>query len=371
MLRIATFNVENLFERPRAMNLPRWEDGQPAIAAAAELNALFNKDVYAPADKTRMLELLGASGLLTTRPNNDFLEFRLIRGHLFRVPKNSDPEIVANGRADWVGWIDLKKQTIEDQAIENTARVIAEVDADVFCLVEVESRPALQRFVDGFVNPMQKKLGHAPYTHNMLIDGNDERGIDVAILSRFPIARMQTHLFDVTDGRKTFSRDCPEYYVTFDGGKELVLLLNHFASKGSDFSGARRRLQSTAVRKIYEQLRARHDLVVVAGDLNDFPAGGSLAELLTQTDAQDAMALPVYTQQPGVLPGTYGHGNAKEKLDYLLLSPKLVAGAKDVGVFRKGYYAPEKWASFENINKQTKERFQASDHHCVWADVNV
>jgi len=37
---IATFNVENLFERPRAMNLPTWKEGQPALDAAGELNAL-------------------------------------------------------------------------------------------------------------------------------------------------------------------------------------------------------------------------------------------------------------------------------------------------------------------------------------------
>ena len=34
-------------------------------------------------------------------------------------------------------------------------------------------------------------------------------------------------------------------------------------------------------------------------------------------------------------------------------------------------FAPTKWESFENINKQTKDRNQASDHHCVWADVEV
>ena len=36
---IATFNVENLFERPCAMNFPTWTMGQGAIDAAGELNA--------------------------------------------------------------------------------------------------------------------------------------------------------------------------------------------------------------------------------------------------------------------------------------------------------------------------------------------
>lgn len=64
---IATFNVENLFERSRAMNLSSWREGQPAINAAGELNALFNKRVYTDRDKRRMLHLLKKFGLLATR----------------------------------------------------------------------------------------------------------------------------------------------------------------------------------------------------------------------------------------------------------------------------------------------------------------
>jgi hypothetical protein len=38
-----------------------------------------------------------------------------------------------------------------------------------------------------------------------------------------------------------------------------------------------------------------------------------------------------------------------------------------VDVFRKGLYSPRKWESFENITAENKHRFQASDHHCLWA----
>lgn len=47
-MRLATFNIENLFERPRAMNLATWESGQPAIDAAAQLNTLFNQPIWYP-----------------------------------------------------------------------------------------------------------------------------------------------------------------------------------------------------------------------------------------------------------------------------------------------------------------------------------
>lgn len=371
-IRLATFNVENLFNRPRAMNQTSWKEGQPAIDAAHELNDLFQHEEYTVADKKRMLELLGEHGLLASRPNNRFLEFRKYRAQLLHVPRSGPAEIVAKGRADWVGWIDLKLDPIEDEAIVNTARVIAEVNADVLVMVEVESRPTLQSFHDGFIAPEMKKRGQSGYPFNMVIDGNDPRGIDVGILSRYPVSDMRSHITDALDGKRIFSRDCPEYYVSLGdvpSKDDLVILPNHFASKGSDHTGKRRAVQAERVRQIYESIRsAGYTNVVIAGDFNDDPASGALDALLKQADLRDAMASPKYT---GKYPGTYQHATAKEKFDYLLLSPALTAKLTAVDVDRHGYYAPEKWESFENINKETKDRFQASDHHCVWADVDL
>ncbi|HEX7838896.1 MAG TPA: endonuclease/exonuclease/phosphatase family protein [Kofleriaceae bacterium] len=370
MLRLATFNVENLFELPCAMALETWEEGQPAIDAAHELNTLFEHSTYSSDDKQRMLELLEAQGLLATRPNNPYLELQKIRGQLFVCPTHGAPSIVADGRDSWVGWVELKKQPIDDQATVNTARVIAEVNADVLVLVEVEDRIALQRFHDAFVAPELEKLGHEPYPYNMVIDGNDPRGIDVGILSRKPLTRMQTHLTDTIGGKKIFSRDCPEYYVSIGDGKDsLVVLPNHFSSKGSDKTGKRRAVQAQRVREIYDSLRAAgHDFVVVAGDFNDFPGSGALDALLKHTDLTDAMLTDKYH---GAFPGTYQRGTEKDKIDYLLLSPDLTARLTAVDVNRHGFYAPTKWKSFDNINARTKNRFQASDHHCVWADIDI
>jgi endonuclease/exonuclease/phosphatase family metal-dependent hydrolase len=359
---IATFNVENLFERPRAMNFPTWTAGQPALDAAGELNALINKRVYADADKRRMLHLLKKQQLLATRPNNPLLELRKVRGQLFELsPK---PRIVASGRESWAGWVELKTEPLADDAITNTARVIAEVNPDILVLVEVESRPAVQHFHDKVLLPLLKH----PYPYNMVIDGNDERGIDVGILSRYPIQRMRSHIADSKGKSRIFSRDCPEYYIELPSGRELLLLPNHFASKGSDATGKRRRLQAAAVRTIYESLRKRYPYAIVAGDFNDDPESNALEALLRKTNLRDAMSLKQYQ---GAFPGTYQRATAKEKIDYLLLSPALRSKVQAVDVCRKGFYAPRKWESFENINEANKERFQASDHHCLWAEIQL
>jgi len=95
----------------------------------------------------------------TPRPNNH------------PAAKTVISKIGANGRADWAGWIEFDRDAFESRAVENTARVIAEVNADILCLVEVESRPALVQFNKRFLKP-----GHR-YGYKLLIDGNERLGI--------------------------------------------------------------------------------------------------------------------------------------------------------------------------------------------------
>lgn len=366
-LRIATFNVENLFNRPAAMNLEKWEDGQKYIDDCARLNLLLNKDTYTAEDKEEILKGLEEYGLDKVWGKSEYLELKKIRGKLLRYPKNKPAEVIASGRKDWVGWVELTKKHIDDEAIRNTARVIADVNPDIIVLVEVENRPTLIRFHDWVLKPIMTDRGLEPYPHLMLIDGNDVRGIDVGIMSRFPIVRMVSHVDDRTAaGTPTFSRDCPEYYLDTGDGNIIVILPNHFASKGSDVKGDRRKVQAAAVKKIYENLKVTHSKIIVAGDLNDFPGGGSLGALLDGTDLKDAMHLPAYQ---GPYKGTYQTATDDKKIDYLLLTPDLQGKVRKVDVNRSGYYAPTKWESYDNLTSKTKDRLNASDHHLVWADI--
>jgi endonuclease/exonuclease/phosphatase family metal-dependent hydrolase len=302
-IRIATFNVENLFSRPAAMNLPRWSDGQPILDDHARLTNLLSRETYSAADKAGILQLLARYGLDKSRPNNKYLELREIRGQLLQRHTNRPAEVKASGRGDWVGWLELKQDAIADAAITNTARVIADVNPDIIVLVEVEDRPTLLRFHDQVLKPLLVERNQPLYEHIMVIDGNDARGINVGIMSRRPIRRMASHVDDRTaSGSPTFSRDCPEYYLDMGNGEELIILPNHFSSKGSDTEGTRRRVQSAAVKEIYERIRQTCPRVIVAGDFNDYPGGGSLDALLAQTDLRDAMSFEAYH---GEYPGTY------------------------------------------------------------------
>jgi len=367
-IRVATFNVENLFSRPHVMNLPDRKESQAILDDHAAMMRLLGQEQYSRKDKVTILGLLEKYGLGKAMQNNEYLELRVFRGQLLKRPKGKPVEVVARGCRDWMGWVELKKEAITDEAVQNTARVIADASPDIIVTVEVESRPALLRFHELVLKPLLVKGGHEPYGHIMVIDGNDFRGIDVGIMSRFPITCMVSHVDDRTNGKPTFKRDCPEYTIGLDDGTELVIVPNHLSSKGSDPKGNLRRIQSREVKKIYEKLCRTHKRVIVAGDLNDHPAGGSLDALLKETDLEDAMLLDAYK---GEFPGTYQHANASQKIDYLLLSPDLAQRVSAVDLNRRGFYAPTKWESYENINKETKDRFQASDHHCLFADIDL
>lgn len=57
-LRLATFNVENLFDRAKALNTTTWEQGRPVLQAFDRFNTLANQPSYSDADKQAMLAAL-------------------------------------------------------------------------------------------------------------------------------------------------------------------------------------------------------------------------------------------------------------------------------------------------------------------------
>jgi exonuclease III len=64
-------------------------------------------------------------------------------------------------------------------------------------------------------------------------------------------------------------------------------------------------------------------------------------------------------------PGTYDTGTARNKIDYLIMSPSLRAALQVTGIERRGSYHPRTWEPFDTVGNKTEE---ASDHHLVWAD---
>jgi endonuclease/exonuclease/phosphatase family metal-dependent hydrolase len=368
-MRLAVYNVENLFDRPRAMSLDSWADGAPVLNAFAELSRLLGEPVYG--DKPAMVALMLALGLENS-DTGPFVILRRNRGGLVRRPRAGGLEITASGRGDWVGSLELRRAPINEHAMRNTARVIADLGADVLGIVEADNRPVLAAF-NRQILPV---IGGAPFRHVMLIDGNDERGIDVGLLSRtgFPIGQMRSRVDDEgPGGTPIFSRDCPQFEIRTPNGNRLMVLVNHFKSKGYGApaaSNARRRAQAARVAEIYAELTAAGEAhIAIMGDLNDTPDSAPLAPLLKDTDLADIFTHPRFDD--GGYPGTYDNSGPGKQIDYMLLSPALFARVTGGAVFRKGMWPGlrrPRWPAYAEL---TRPEDAASDHAALWADIDL
>jgi endonuclease/exonuclease/phosphatase family metal-dependent hydrolase len=387
-MKIAAFNLENLFDRPKAFNEDDPTVTQSTIKAVAELNSIFEEDEYEPQHKTRIVELVEQLKL------NRFDEgplalIRKIRGSLLRRPMGGGIEVVAEGKADWIGWAELKTAPVDEIAVLNTGRVIRDVDADILAVVEAENRVLLKTFghyvVDRVNSELPSEQRKKPYTSTMLIDGNDDRGIDVGLMTKegFDIEDMRSHVHDVDDtGQIIYSRDCPEYAVATPTGESVWVLPNHFKSKfgGNDpDSIAKREAQATRTAEVYQRLRdSGQNNVVVLGDLNDTPESAPLQPLLDGTDLRDVSEHPDFEVGEFNVPqgnndrgiGTFGLGNDNQKIDYILLSPALFDRVTSAGLWRKGAWPgsrPQRWEVYKQL---TEEVHAASDHHAIWANID-
>ncbi|MEH6410814.1 MAG: endonuclease/exonuclease/phosphatase family protein [Hyphomonas sp.] len=236
-----------------------------------------------------------------------------------------------------------------------TAQALAATGADVCALQEVENLVTLTAFDTRYI----ARWAGQPFGARVLHEGNDSRGIDVALLSRLPVVYQRSHArrtfgaLGVTPPRGqtindyAFRRDCLEVDVAKDG-RALTLFICHFKS----MHGGRRKTrhvrlaEAAAVRQLVRlrfERPAEEDWVVL-GDFNDYrevdghPVGHSgLGPLLDDGFAVDLA--------PHAIPDAfdrwthhYPEDDTYGALDHIMLSPRLAAQnpAPDTRIIRAG-----------------------------------
>lgn len=383
MVRIASFNVENLFARPKAFNTLNWSVGKPVLDAYREVNALIVQAAYSAADKVKIRDLLVKLDIYTTTDGHGPIRrkdtkspkwawLRKNRGTFDREPQDTTKsvEIIANGRRDWIGWIELAKEPTNEIGTRLTARVIQEVGADIIGIVEAEDRPSLKRFNRDLLGEL--------YSHLMLIDGNDDRGIDVAIMTRsgFDITSIRSNVDTADTSGQVFDRDCPQYEVRTPSGTNVHVLVNHFKSQ-SGGGGDKRKRQAKKVREIVDGLVQQGERIVVLGDLNEGPTtGGTQAPNLVSlydnnSPLVDCYSLPGFNV--GNRPGTFDSCGLRDRLDYIFISKSLQPFFTGGALFRKGLWGsrvtrPTNWDTYPEMTTSVE---QASDHAAVFIDLNI
>lgn len=360
--RIATFNVENLFSRPKAMNLANQDAGTTKLKLIAELQDEMDEETY---NKPRIVELANAAhGYFTinkTRGENPLSYSR--ERETYRV--NVD------GRREWDGFIELTRDGFSFETIQNTGALGRALKADVLGLCEVEDRWALRRFRDDQLKPLKLH-------YDLLIDGNDPRRIDVAILSRLPIGRIRTNAHykeKARDRWPLFSRDCLEIELLLKD-RPLWVLQNHLKSKlgPPEESDARRKAQAKRIREILsERYDLKTDYVVVCGDFNDVPESDPLSPLLSLPDLKDVLDIASATHAEDRWTYFYAKKKQTTQIDYILVSRPLWDRVSRSGIDQRGIAGVAEITDgrVTPLPGITNWRNAASDHGAVWADLEV
>lgn len=357
-MKIAAYNLNNMFERAKVFELQGMsKDAKPILDAYYGMINLLSAKSYS-GKESKIIDLI--KGFVEPQKGEErYITINQMRNKLYsKNPKTKKITLKVNGRAEWVGWVELVKKEVNEEATKNTAKVIEAVAPDVLCCVEVENRTVLEDF--------NRILLKNRFKYSMLIDGNDPRGIDVGLYSNYPFVEIHTHIFDSykdSQGRehRIFSRDCAEYAVDFNGNK-VTFLCNHFKSQGYGTKASndkRRLLQAERVKDILKKYDLTKDLVVVAGDLNDTPDNPPVQPLTNHPNLENIILRKGHPQ------GTYLKQN--KQFDYLLVSKALAAKYKDSGVERRGIFKAV-GGSFPTV---TSEVNQASDHAAVWAEFDI
>lgn len=258
-------------------------------------------------------------------------------------------------------------------------KVIAEriknMHLDVLCIQEVEDIDTLHYFVTNDLN------GFYPYV--MLIEGNDPRLIDVAVLSKYPIGAgttWQTASHPESPGQRVFSRDLLQIEILHKTGTErlLTVFVTHLKSKfvpfaqdpvaGAKAADARRRLQAETMARIIADVTRPGSAFAVLGDMNDAPDADVLAPFTASpqlrlvnglANAEETRPAPESSSPPGSPIWTHrfkpsGQPAHYELFDHIWLSPSLAT--KQTGAF---------------IDRRSKMGGNGSDHDPAWVVLNL
>ncbi|HLP36367.1 endonuclease/exonuclease/phosphatase family protein [Lacibacter sp.] len=263
--------------------------------------------------------------------------------------------------------------TVNETERKLTADAIKATKADIVCLQEVENLDTLKNFVSEY-------LSSSGYKYRILIDANDPRLIDVAIISKLPFDCIKTHQYLKNGSTAVFSRDCLEVEFLI-GGKPLTIFVNHFKSmfdKGNltpaqkrAKTAPRRELQAQTVldiiKKKYKNNPEKENWIIV-GDLNDYPDDKtSLKKLLNskwmenivQTRITDPAEQWTHYWDTTSIPLDERYN----QIDYIFLSKQLAAANPTAvpEIIRKGLITKAKKYTGPRFSDVTDKQ-GASDH---------
>lgn len=315
------------------------------------LNNLFSRFNFSSA--INEIQTGSSMGAMTIRyeftdPNN--VRIRTFRGKLVKAKDVAD------------------RQTIAER--------ILTIDADVLAVQEVENINVLKEFNRIYLKGL--------YPYQVLIEGNDPRFIDVALLSKLPagaITSFQAAVHNKKPSEPVFSRDCLEVEIfNHTRSQKLFTIYNnhlksHFGDDENNGQGkvrndTRRRQQAEKIADIVGKRMRTNSKYIITGDMNDTPDAAPLQPMFMIDGSKlfDAMANPRETRPPKSERDGYDPQNSvwthrfkksgeppkHELYDQIWLSPALAQAFQ--GAF---------------IDRRKKHGGDGSDHDPAWIELKI
>lgn len=150
-------------------------------------------------------------------------------------------------------------QKVIDQKIANLSKVILSyegVGADIVVFQEIENIKIMKEL-------SEKGLAGKGYNYFSLIEGPDTRGIDVGIMSKYPIKSEKYHKISMKPYSSRETRGILEAVFKI-GGRSVTVFANHWPSQGNV---DQTRLAASRVLK-NAALKSNSDIVLATGDFN-------------------------------------------------------------------------------------------------------
>lgn len=268
----------------------------------------------------------------------------------------------------------LVKEKERGETDKIAARILS-MNVDVLAVQEVEDIDILREF-------NKAELGGL-YKHEILIEGNDPRFIDVGILSKFPIGAVtsfQTATHEQDPARPVFSRDLLEVEVMSGNGKTKLFTLynNHLKSHfGDDDDGgagkakndARRKKQAETIAEIVASRNRPNSKYIITGDMNDAVDATPLQPMLSIEENPLINALAHPTETRPAKAESSGHNPPNASWTHRFIS----GGIPEHHLFDQIWLSP-KLAPFQTgafIDRRKLHRGDGSDHDPAWIELDL
>lgn len=369
IMKIASFNIENIFHRDSS--LVKRTLNESINLWVEEFEQLMCKSPRGGKEITRMRELSFLLGFHKSA-FEPFVVMRRKAGALYLRKKNFQQEARAVSKNGWNGWVKVNSEPIYEEATQNKARVISEINPDILLLQEVEDRQSLLDFNRHYLPEGVR------FSEILMMAGNDAEGRELAIMTKegYEIIGARSHANTMYNGNRLFDKDLQEYEIKSPGENRVSILLVHLidTSEDNEAEDEIRKQQARKIAEIYDRLLKEHKQVLVAGTFNKPSFCDSISPLLRRTTLKDLKRHTSFyvdmdegKDAEYFSLGAYRIGvNLKQK-DYLLSSPGIFSRIKRSGLNRKGIW-PEKrgqWSCYDTLHGQAH---QASSHPALWME---